>query len=485
MNVWRSLVLLVALAAVSSGARADDVVIRDVAVVDVAAGVVHEGRDVWLDGPRIAAVEPHGTREDVAGVRTIDGRGRYLAPGLWDAHVHVFSMPREEDVALPLYLVHGITAVRDVGAFRTRPEIVAVAAAVERGERPGPHMVLAGAAISGPPGAWPGIPVAATPAEGRARVRELHAAGWRTIKVYSLLQPEVLAAIGDEARSLGMPVYGHVSEAVTVRDALAAGQRGVEHLDKVRIACSPREDAVVRRISAALRGVRTIDEALAVFRADGNGPEGPLDEARCRALAAAIPADGWVTPTLNVADFYLGRDPPAEDPRMQDVPAAVRAAWSAGDARRRGLTDADHARIAESVERSGNVLRILRDAGVTILAGSDAGYIDPYSFHGASLHTELERLVSVGGFTPREALAAATIAPARLFGDATRRAEIRAGQRADLLLLNADPLESVTALSRVDLVIAAGRVYDAEARSALRNEARRRGATVIAGRAGP
>lgn len=209
--------LLLALVTQAAG----ETVIRNVNVVDVARGQVRAGLDVVIDGSKIVNV---GADAAGAGTATVvDGAGKFLIPGLWDFHVHVFSAPGEEDFALPLYILNGVTGIRDVGAFRALEEQKAIAEAAERGERVGPRMVLAGAVIDGPPGAWPTIKVAASPEEGRALVRGFKSLGWNFIKTYSLVRPEVYAAIADEAAKPGMKFFGHIPEGVALADASRKG----------------------------------------------------------------------------------------------------------------------------------------------------------------------------------------------------------------------------------------------------------------------
>jgi imidazolonepropionase-like amidohydrolase len=235
-----ALLLALGLAFVAPGARAtadNATVLRNVTIVDIERNRVVPRRDVVIVGDRIVGIQAGGTARAPRSGRVLDGSGKFLMPGLWDFHVHVFSSPGEEDFALPLYILNGVTGARDVGALRTLPEQQRVAAAIERGERVGPRLVLAGALIDGPPGSWPGQMVAATPDEGRQRVREAKAAGWRFIKSYSLLGEPTYRAIADEARRQRLPLYGHIPESVLLETAIEVGHRSIEHLGRITQAC--------------------------------------------------------------------------------------------------------------------------------------------------------------------------------------------------------------------------------------------------------
>jgi cytosine/adenosine deaminase-related metal-dependent hydrolase len=167
-----------------------------------------------------------------------------------------------------------------------------------------------------------------------------------------------------------------------------------------------------------------------------------------------------------VADFYLGKDPPPDDPRMASIPAPIRARWTEADFRREQMTEEMLAMAPEVMAMDWRTVRILHEEGVPVLAGTDAAYANPYLFHGYTLHDELGRLVHAG-LSPAEALAAATTVPARLF-DPERPGGIRPGARADLLLLERNPLASIDATRAIRAVVAAGRVLDRAALDALR-----------------
>ncbi len=231
-----SFVVLLALAAVAPSASATSdgaLVLRNVTIVDIERNRLEPRRDVVIVGKRIVGIQAGGTARAPKHGRVLNGSGKFLMPGLWDFHVHVFSAPGEEDFALPLYIVNGITGVR-------------VAAAIARGERAGPRLVLAGALIDGPPGSWPDQMVAASADEGRQRVRESKAAGWGFIKSYSLLGEPTYLAIADEARRQRLPLYGHVPESVLLETAVTAGHRSIEHFGRVTQACATEEGSMIR-----------------------------------------------------------------------------------------------------------------------------------------------------------------------------------------------------------------------------------------------
>jgi imidazolonepropionase-like amidohydrolase len=467
-----SLFLLLGGATLPPAMATDDhaVLLRNVTIVDVERGTLRLRRDVVIMGKRIVGIQAGRTARAPKQGRVLDGTGKFLIPGLWDFHVHVFSAPGEEDFALPLYIVNGITGVRDAGALRTLAEQQRVAQAVERGERVGPRLVLAGALIDGPPGSWPDQMVAVNADEGRARVREAQALGWTFIKSYSLLSEAAYLAIADEARRRQLPLFGHIPESVRLDTAVRAGHRSIEHFGRVTQACSSAEAAMIAANAAALREADPMPALIRAMAGHNKATFDHWDAAQCertvRLLARMRTA---VMPSLMVSDFYLGKDPPADDPRLRTVPQAVRAQWGQGDWRRQQMSPEMLEQGPRSVALDWLTFKLAHDAGVPILAGTDAAFANPFLFHGFTLHDELARYVQAG-LTPQQALVTATVNPARFFGRRDLAGRVGLRQKADLVLLDANPLDDVAATRRIHAVVANGRLFNREALGALQRD---------------
>lgn len=479
---WRVCALLWALVSMlttafnAAAAGNSAVVLRNVTIVDVERNRLRTPRDVVIVGERITAVQAGGTARSPKQGRVLDGRGKFLMPGLWDFHVHVFSAPGEEDFALPLYIANGITGVRDAGALRTLPEQQGVAQAILRGERVGPRLVLAGALIDGPPGSWPGQMVAATPDEGRARVHEAQAAGWTVVKSYSLLAEDTYLAIAEEARRQRLPLYGHIPESVRLETAVRAGHRSIEHFGRVTQACSTAEAAMIRANAAALRAAEPLPALMQVMAGHNKTTFEHWDAKRCARVTRVLFRGGTaVMPSLMVSDFYLGKDPAPDDPRLLTVPQAVRAQWGQGDWRRQQMSAEMLAQGPRSVALDWRTFKLAHDAGVTMLAGTDAAFANPFLFHGFTLHDELARYVQAG-LTPQQALMTATVNPGRFLARRDLAGRVAQRQRADLVLLDANPLEDIAATRRIHAVVANGRLFDRAALDALLADARERAA---------
>lgn len=468
-------VLWLAVALSPARATSDDaVLVRNANIVDIERNRVLPGRDVVIVGDRIAGIQAGNTARAPRNGRVLDGTGRFLMPGLWDFHVHVFSAPGEEDFALPLYILNGVTGIRDAGALRALPEQQRVAAAIERGERVGPRIVLAGALIDGPPGSWPGQMVAASAEEGRQRVQEAKAAGWRFIKSYSLLSPATYLAIADEAKRQRLPLYGHIPESVLLETALGAGHRSIEHVGRITQACSRDEAEMIRANAQALEAPEPLPALMATMMGHNGRTLASWDAARCFDVLRRVASAGTaVMPSLMVSDFYLGKDPRPDDPRMRTVPASVRAQWGQGDWRRQQMPPELLAQAPASVALDWRTFKMAHDAGVAVLAGTDASFANPFLFHGFTLHDELARYVDAG-LTPQQALLTATVNPGRFLARRDLAGRVAIRQRADLVLLNANPLDDITATRRIHAVIANGRLFDPTELSEMRQDVERR-----------
>jgi imidazolonepropionase-like amidohydrolase len=449
--------LLLALPA-ALGAQAgapDSIVIRHATVIDVASGQRVRDRDVTVADGRIASVTKARSGDAASGATVVDGRGKFLIPGLWDMHSHAAA---EE---LPLMIAAGVTGTRIMDGRHGEP--LQWRAEALRGERVAPRIVTAGPVLEGPPPAGlasvietEGTTVLTSPDSAAAEVRREKAAGFDFVKVYNNLSRPVYDAIVAEARRERMPVAGHVPFAVGIRGVLAARQLSVEHLRGYVEALVPRD--APQQPGADLRS-RDLAWRFA-------------DPARMREIVqATIDAGTWNTPTL----VWTTYDLPAEErlrflqrPESLYMPASERDTYR--DPRRMvfysNFSDEDFRLAAEGIRRQEALVRALRDAGAGILAGTD---VPPAGF---ALHWELERLVGAG-LTPLEALRAATISPARFLHATDSLGTIERGKVADLVLLDADPLDDIGNVARVRAVVAAGRLFDRAALDALLAEVRR------------
>lgn len=453
------LALCIALAAPSAAAQAAELALTHVTIVDVESGVLRANQTVLIRGGRIAWTGPAARARVPAGARVVDAAGRYAIPGLWDMHVHT----SREGRALhfwPQFLAYGVTGVREMGSYADSLRYWR-----DRARRPGsgaPRIVYSSPMLDGDPPAWRHGYGVADSAAAVAAVDSMAALGFDFIKVYSRLPRDAYFSIARRARERGMVFAGHIPESVTPLEASDAGQRSFEHLDeRMYMACVPGGQA---RMDAWLGARSSGAPSDSVNAAMGRLMEAALagaDAKTCRPVLERLRANGtWITPTLAVS---RGMHPPPElmaDPRLRYVPAGLAQRWAST---RDSGEEADFERRID--ERTARMVGLMQAAGVGILAGTDASD-EAYVFAGSGLHDELALLVDAG-LTPLQALRAATLNPARYLGAADSMGTVAAGRVADLVLLDANPLDDIRNTMRIFAVVHDGRLIDAAGRARL------------------
>jgi imidazolonepropionase-like amidohydrolase len=418
----------------------------DVTVIPMDSERVLPHQTVLVRDGRIAWVGPAASADVPAGATRIDGRGRFLLPGLADMHVHIApGAGRTGDAAgrvLRLLLAHGVTTVRSMIGH---PDHLALRDGVQDGTVLGPTIVAAG------PPLW-GRDVT-TPELARQTVAAQAAAGYDFVKVITGFSPPVYDAIVAAARETRLPVGGHVSGDIDLARALAAGQQ-IEHLDAY-LEALVADGAPVRRSASQLSPGAILDH---------------LDVAKIAGVVAAVRRSGvYNSPTLalfirvasdETADLLAAR------PEMRYVTPQALAAWREQITGMRTDPPAP-ARRARFLDIRRRLTAALDEAGAPLLAGSDSPQM--FLVAGAALHEELAALVTAG-LSPYAALRAATATPAEYLGQRGVFGVVAAGSRADLVLLTANPLERIADVSRIDGVMVRGRWLDAAARQRLLDE---------------
>lgn len=419
-------------------------VIHDVTVIDATGAPAQPHRTVIVWDGKISAVgtSAGATGAKLAGVH-VNGSGKFLIPGLWDMHVHmVFGewFPRGKEVTLPLFIANGVTGVRDMGGEldvlqQWRKDITA-------GTLLGPRMVISGPMLDGPQPRFPSSIAIKTPEDGRRAVDDLKRRGADFIKLQSLIPRDAVFAIADEARKQGITFVGHVPDAVRASEASNAGQKSFEHLIGIFEGSSLLEDEFIK-------GAKTEGKFLSTY-----------DPARAAALFALLAKNQtWQCPTLvweRGGNLIDERDL-AHDPRAKYVPAYWKdVTWKRfTDQVMHEFNTDDLATRKRFVEKELQVVNAMHRAGIPFLAGTDTPP-GVYIFPGFSLHEELQRFVAAG-FTPMEALQTATLNAAKFLGMQDRLGTIEEGKLADMVLLDANPLEDIRNTQKIAGVVVNGR----------------------------
>lgn len=282
-----------------------------------------------------------------------------------------------------------------------------------------------------------------------------------------MLDEATYLALAEAATDVGLPLVGHIPERVAPGTVLKAGQDGMEHFGRILMACSTREKEMLDALRQAMADGAQLGTIFGIMTERNRIVLESWDEGLCDGILDQMAEAGLhVSPTLVVADFYMGNWPAVDAPRMQMVPTTVREAWGKPDFRLEAMTDEVGALAEDSIALDRRTFTMAHAAGVPILASSDASFANPYLFHGFSLLDELHIYVRAG-LTPREALYTATVAPPRFFRLSDQDGTIAVGQRADLVLLDANPLHGLETVRHPRAVIVGGRVLDRDTLDAM------------------
>jgi imidazolonepropionase-like amidohydrolase len=409
-----------------SGSRASTIAIVGGTLIDGTGAAPVPDAAVVIHNGRIVAAGPRSKIKIPKRANVVDARGKTILPGLWDMHAHF-----EQVEWGPIYLAAGVTTVRDCG--NEFEFITAVRDAIAQGHGLGPRILAAGI-VDGTSTYTLGVEHVDTPEQALMWTDRYHAAGFQQMKIYSSVKLEELKIVADEAHRLGMTVTGHVPEGLNAYQTIEAGQDQINHITYIAdIMHTPFPG-----------GMSRIDKAKAEANID-------LDSAEAqKALAFLKQHHTVVDPTMALFEFFTATTakPPASfEPGVNKVAPELAEQ----------LTD-----VGPPTERSGigekvfakelAIVGALHRAGIPVVAGTDQ------TVPGHSLHREMELYVQAG-FTPMEAIQAATIVSARAMGLDKESGTVESGKRGDLILVNGNPLEDIHQLRSVEYVITNGTMF--------------------------
>jgi imidazolonepropionase-like amidohydrolase len=415
--------------------------IVNVSIVNVETGTIEKNRTVIIKDNKIIKIEASSKPLSKL-VKMINGKGLYLIPGLFDAHVH-YSDP---DTFGPLFIANGVTFVRDTGAYTD--QIIELRNSLNKQETLGPEMIATGAIVDGKPAIWPFSEPCDSPEEGRAAVKKLYDKGVNQIKVYSLLKKDVFLAIADEAQKLGIKFVGHIPRAVSLDDAMVAKMSSNEHLSGfnnkfIEILQQEKSKEVTKDPYIGWEYYPQIKpEVLKNF----------LDK---------LAVSGMVQcPTL-VVNQRVGRlkDPDLKtDPLLEYVPNYFIEFWKPEkDFRFSKWSEETFRREKLIFQYMLSLVQELYKSGVPLVCGTDLS--NPYLVAGFSLHEEM-RLFQEAKIPNIDILRAATINTARLCGVNERLGSIAVGKNASMILLRKNPLEDIKNTSEISGVFLEGRYFE-------------------------
>lgn len=435
-----------------------DIVIENVTVVDIETGELLTNRDVMINGNKISKIVPHALARYRSGT-VIDGRSKYLIPGLWDMHEHLMSSNWYE-TQLPLLRANGITGFREMFGDLATADTARMR--MNNNSLPFFRFIASGHIVDGEKPFWERSVKVADTKRAAQVVDSLKGTKADFIKVYSLLRPDVFLAIAKRSKEQKIPFAGHVPYAVQVTEASNAGMASMEHLyGFLTEACSNSEAAMAvmqKQLYAIEQGNDVERKRMSLLW--NTLVLDDFSKERMQNIARTLKRNHThIVPTLvTLRGKYFSNDSAfTNDPRLRYMSAETLGFWkemTTNALATNTATEWSNYRKRWQLEKE--VMRILIAEKVPIMAGTDAD--NPYAFPGFSLHDELALYVECG-MQPVEALRSATWVPAAFLNMTDSLGSVKEGKFADLVLLEANPLDDISNTSRVFTVIANGKIY--------------------------
>lgn len=437
-----------------------DFAIQNVNIINVENGKVQQQMTVIINGDQIGLIEETTNVELSKSNKIIDGRGKYLIPGLWDMHTHFSSETVTRNSLYPLFIANGITGARVMSADCFEPcweldmtidQSRGLQEEVKTGKLIGPKVILGSTYIHG---AKPGEPSTVrepgNSEDGKKLVNLLIERGVDFIKIYDEVPRQAYFGMANQANKKGLPFAGHVPTSVKASEASDAGQKSIEHCcaGSILEECSFEEERLRKEITELLQSrepKNMYDLVLELVKT--------YDSIKCQELFQKfVKNNTFYTPTLIATemDNILATENWRDDPNLKYVPKKELEFWEKDEIITREVLGRQDPLIRQ---KRFEIVGRMNQIGVKLLAGSDCGVFGVH--YGLGLHHELELLVEAG-LTELEALQTATINAAKYQNDVDNLGTIDTNKVADLVLLNSNPLEDIRNTQDIDALFVNG-----------------------------
>ena len=430
------------------------IAITNVTVIDATGNPPRPDQTVLIQESRIASIGTSGNVDVPPDASMVDGQGKFLIPGLWDIHMH-FSLLGGPSI-LPVFTANGVTGVRDNGSG---DEVFVWQREVAEGSHQGPRIVSSGLEFVGyetpedDSAGWGQGILSLDAVEPVLRHRS-ETADFGKIQD-GFMPRDRWSAIAREATKYGLEIAGHVPMSLILEEAIQQGFSSIEHSLGFAMALTNDEAAARARVMAA----NEAGNGYAALFEEDDRALGNVDDERLAAIAALMVGNG-VAFDANLQDLramaWSSSGQWDDDPRLQYLPEAIADSWRQAAADN-SFNETDIGNLRRTFERMPQILARLHQHGVMILAGTDAGAM--FDFPGFDIHNELAMLVG-GGLSPMDAIRTATVNPAVFMGMDDSLGTVEVGKLADLLLLDANPLDDITNTQRITAVFQNGNYYD-------------------------
>lgn len=445
----------------------EKVIIENVTLID-ALNPVRDNMTIVLKGDVIESIEESRSKsviieeDDIV----INAKGKFLIPGLWDAHVHLTFIPElDYKSAFDLFLLNGITSIRDTGAVikKLNPAINFV----NENPNSAPRLFYSGPLIDGNlrvyKGQEPGFPELSIGVSENTDIEtvifDLLEQGVTFLKTYEMLSKETFLNLLKIANQNNLKVTGHIPLDIDLIEAIDAGLDGMQHIRNLELACAKNAKNLLNQRKQLIENSKTLPGSalrtkihqLQRFDSIKN-----IDKKRCNKIIKYLATKNvFQTPTLTINTASSKRF--FADSKWREtykfLPTKVQRNWKTNSLKLAKETQTENDQIFN--DWSMKIVGQFNMHGVKIMAGTDTpiAFLTP----GFSLHKELELLVEAG-LTPLQALKAATVTPAQFFGLENKMGTIDLGKYADLIILNNNPLDSIKNTQNIHTVIAKGKI---------------------------
>ena len=434
-----------------------DLILADVNVIDVKSGKVNSNQYIVIKDDSILGVFNQSKANGFLPSKTVNAKGKFAIPGLWDMHVHFGGgqeIVHENKNLLPLYLAYGVTTVRDCSADIS-DSVLQWREEIKKGTLMGPTIFTSGPKLEGYKSVWLGDIEISTSAELQKGLDSLDGLKVDFVKITdNTMKPDLFLESVREARKRGYKVSGHIPSVLTMDDVMSAGISSIEHMSYILRAATKNEKEIAQlSASGKLKGRELSNKILADF-----------DENAAFATYKKMAKNNvFVTPTLSLPHLlsHIDEDDHNKDEYLQFIGKGLQKTY-VGRVERAMKDDADAIMFRKKYnDKSNSLLPLLEKAGVKIMAGTDGGYLNSYVYPGIGLHKELQLMVK-SGLTPLQALQA-SVMNSPLFLNKKEYGSLSAGKKADILLLDENPVLNILATEKINTVIVKGKVLDQSA----------------------
>lgn len=448
-----------------------ELAIKAVTIVDLQRGILLPGKTVLVSRNKIVAVINQGDGRSYQASQTIDARGKFIIPGLWDMHMHFGggdTLVEENKNLLSLYLANGITSIRDCAADIS-PSVLEWRKAVANGSLKGPSIYTSGPKLEGYKSIWVGDIEIDNSQELALALDSLQKLSVDFIKITdNTLKPALYLESIQQARKRGWPVTGHIPAALTLSEVSNAGLSAIEHITYLLRAGSANEAAVSQKIGEGKMTAKEYNQQLLAS----------FDTTRATSIYRLLAKNKTaVVPTLSIsfAVAYLDQVNHTKDPELAYIGQGLKNTYNWRIERAAKDDAAATSYRHELIERAAGLLPILQKTGVTLLAGTDAGYLNSFDYPGFALHQELALMVKYG-LSPLQALRASVVNGPAFMGKASAYGSVSTGKQADLLLLDENPLENIAATRKIFAVVCKGKLFTRAALDSLLEDVKQKAA---------